>query len=195
MKASANFIAVCNQRIDAATEIIEQEFSSLSVEDFNRRPDEKNWSVAECIAHLLITNELYIKIFKSVAEKTYRRPFTTYLPLLPDIFGRMLVEGVSPDNEKKIKTFALFTPEQKTYNIDLIQTYKNSQEELKETLLGLEEFDLEKYIISSPISMIIVFCLEDAIELVVRHEVRHINQARNVIYTQKNEVKEQKVNS
>ena len=51
-------------------------FKTLSESQINWKPSPENWSIAECVDHLIVTNKLYLKEFeKQFSEKKNKNRF------------------------------------------------------------------------------------------------------------------------
>jgi len=156
-------------------------FGELSEDILNWKVNEEKWSIGQCIDHLNVTNKQYFAIFEKVIEGNYQSHWMRKMPGATNFMGKMILDSVKPLNEKKVKTFAVFEPIQSNIGINVIEEFKKGQNSLQQYFERMDRLDAEKIIVSSPVNKYIVYTLAKAIDIVVVHEQRHFNQAKNVL--------------
>ena len=166
-----------SQRLDRVTEAFHRLGSGMSEEHINLKPNPQEWSVSQVIEHLVAVNRSYQPIFDAVIAGDYRAPWTASLPFLPGWLGKMILKSVMPDNKRKTRTFPVWQPERGNANAMLFDEFRSSQEHLKEYLAKVEG---KECVINSPASASIVYSLDDAFEIIVTHQERHLGQAQRV---------------
>lgn len=158
---------------------VRSDLDSLSTDQLNWRPGPKQWSIGECLEHLITTNDLYSAIAESVLATQHRRPFLSRFPGYAGMCGRLLIRAVSP-NSRKVKTLSVFFPGRSSVDADEIDRFEESQRRLIDWIRKSEPLDLEGTFIASPPTALIVYSLMDGWRLVATHELRHLEQARRV---------------
>jgi len=88
-------------------------FSYLSENQLNWKPSSENWSVGECINHLLTTNKLYLDKIEKIMNLSPSESEKDYL-YSQSFMGKMITKAVDPVNVKKFKTFKVFLPDKST---------------------------------------------------------------------------------
>ena len=175
-----NQITDWSHRLNENLKKYESEFSSLLPEQLNWKPSPDSWSIGQCIDHIITTNSTYFPILRKVAQGNYNHRFLEKMPFLPAFFGNFLLKIVSPDYQKKSKTAPVFTPSRSEVSeIILIELAKN-HEELIFLLQQTEGLVHDEIIITSPASKVIVYSLSKAVEIILAHELRHLEQAKRV---------------
>lgn len=96
-------------------------------------------------------------------------------------FGKTVLNAVKPDRKKKMKTFSIWEPGQSRVGIDIISRFKKHQSELQKQINEAKELLTNRIVISSPASKIVVYRLEIAFDIVVNHEQRHLEQAKEIL--------------
>ena len=86
----------------------------------------------------------------------------------------MILKSVQPEEEKKIKTIAIWEPEKEPIDQDIVAVFTSHQTELKDILDRLSDHFNKGEVIASPANKNIVYKLEVAIEIIVAHEKRHL---------------------
>jgi hypothetical protein len=162
------------------TDEVRRDFGSLSVQQLNWKPSSDRWSIAQCIDHLETTNKAYFPIFEKIVNGGKKNTFWESLPWFPVFWGKMLIKSVSPEGARKLKAPTIFQPG--TSNIDqaILRRFIDQQNQVIGYMKATEGMNLEKIIISSPVSNIITYSLIDAYRIIVAHEKRHLLQAERV---------------
>ena len=76
-------------------------FGQLDERQLNWRPDPAKWSVAQCFDHLLNANREMFQAIDAANEPSASRTIWQRLPLLPRLFGRVMVRSQMPDASQK----------------------------------------------------------------------------------------------
>jgi len=164
---------------------VKNSFSSLSEEQLNWKVDEKSWSIAECMKHLMITGKAYRKKYEEMMEKKNTKKQEENEIYRPTFFGKVMLSFVNPESKRKISTPKAFNPKFKTSNLskEVLEKYQNSLEILGEEIktAHIKKQSLNKVKIKTPISSLISFSLGDYFEIHLRHNQRHITQAQRVM--------------
>ena len=171
-------IQTWTEQIDSTTKAFQENFQQLSADELNWKPDSKTWSVAQNMHHLIVINQTYYPIIKLVREGTYPLPWIANLKFMVNFFGNFILKSVSPDRKSKMKTFPLWEPSQSNLGGDMLYQFDKHQTELKELIHA--NADLLDAVISSPANKNIVYTLKSAFDIIVTHERRHLQQAKEV---------------
>lgn len=173
-------VAEAVREIERVTAGVRQEFGSLTPAQLNWKPAPDRWSVGECLEHLITANGTYFPIVEALLAGQYRKPFLSNIPGYTGMCGRMLVNAVSPQTARKVKTVPVFEPARSTVDADEITLFAEHQDKLIALIRKSERLTLDKTIVASPATSMIVYSLLDAWRLLAAHEARHLLQARNV---------------
>ena len=169
------------QEIDKITLVAEMLFSGLSSEQLNWKPNSETWSIAQNLEHLIVVNETYYPVLSSLKKGTYKKRFLANFGFIVSFFGKTVLNAVKPDRKKKMKTFSIWEPGQSRVGIDIISRFKKHQSELQKQINEAKELLTNRIVISSPASKIVVYRLEIAFDIVVNHEQRHLEQAKEIL--------------
>ncbi len=167
-------------QIDQTTNDFVQTFGSLTDEQLNWKPDEKTWSIAQNVRHLILINESYYPLLESLRKGKYKPPYISKFGFLVNFFGRTLLKSVEPGRNKKVKTFRIWIPEEKKVFTDILKKFEANQEILKAQIRDSEDLLEKKSLVSSPANPNIVYKLETAFDIITTHAQRHFNQAKEV---------------
>jgi len=167
--------------IDAVTSGFKEKFGNLTAEQLNWKPNEQTWSIAQNIDHLIVINETYYPVIKSIRKGTYKLPFMGKMGFMVNSLGKMILNSVQPDRKRKIKTFPIWEPSKSNISPDILNRFEKHQEELKSMIAGSKDLLEKGTVISSPANKNIVYKLEMAFNIIVTHEQRHLEQAKEIL--------------
>lgn len=160
--------------------LFNQQFGGLSDDQIQKKLNPVTWSIAENIDHIIKVNSTYIPIFKAIDAHTYTRPFMSRIPLVTKKFGSMILNAVSRNRTKKMKTFPIWEPSQSKIENPISQLLENHQT-IGTLALTISKAVQMGIVIASPASSMIVYSLEDALSIIVEHEIRHFEQAKELL--------------
>ena len=103
--------------------------------------------------------------------------------MLPSFWGKMVLKAVAPETTRKRKNPKIFNPSSSGVDEGIIRRFIEQQNDIVGYMKATEGMDLEKIIISSPVSPLITYSLIDAYRIMVTHEKRHFLQALGVLET------------
>lgn len=173
-------ISTWHQRIDAVTHQVEAQFSTLSSEQLNWKLSPNEWSIAEVLAHLNLVNTSYHEVIRHAIQGNSDMGFTHKLGFLVRLLGDMIYKSVEPTRAKKIKTFAVWEPTQSDVAAPIVSEFVQQQEALKKLIVESKPLLEQDVVIPSPANRYIVYKLHKAIEIIIAHEERHLQQALEV---------------
>jgi hypothetical protein len=172
--------------IDKITEHFVEDFSTLTIEQLSWKPNPQTWSIAQNIEHLIIVNETYYPVLASLKAGTYKIPFIGRFGFMVSFIGKTVLNAVKPDRKKRMKTFPIWEPTNSQVKGDILDKFKKHHGELKKQIKASEDLVEKGTVISSPVNKNIVYKLEIAFDIIVYHELRHLEQAKEVLQLIKN---------
>jgi hypothetical protein len=155
-------------------------FGGLSAEQVNWKPDAHEWSVGQCFDHLIVSNRPYVGIFEQVLAGPRRPRGWERVPLLPRVFGSLLVGMLRPDSGRKLRARPAFYPSSSRLAPSIIATFLAQQDTLLRLMDASRVLDLDGITITSPVMDLVTYSLMDACRIVVVHEQNHFVQATRV---------------
>lgn len=168
-------------RLQAVTDAFYEMCRNLDSAELNWKPSPETWSIAQILQHLIQLNTTYFPAFISLQAGTYRVSWIAKFPFVPKMFGQMILNSVKPHNVRKVKTFPIWEPIQSSLDPSIIEAFVNHQNALRNWIETLSPLLGKRTFISSPANASIVYSLEDAFQIIVTHEERHLGQARRVL--------------
>jgi DinB superfamily len=161
-----------------------REFGRLSAAQLNWKPGPGQWSVGECLVHLIKTNRGFFPVLEAVARGGHRPSAWERWSPLSGFFGRVVERSLSRDGGRKFKARAEFVPAASDIAPDVVEQFAAHQNELagRARAAGAAA-DPARTIVTSPVSAFVTYSLLDALRVVLAHERRHLRQARRVTET------------
>lgn len=167
--------------LNAVTESVKRDFGQLSSETLFLKAKPNEWSILENFDHLTKVNSSYFPIFKKLITGNFKGAFIGKFGFFTRMFGNMIYTSVSDGGKKKVRTFPLWEPNLATGSENIIDEFHSHQAELIHWINQLESFVEKKAVIHSPTNKLIVYSLEQAFDIIVAHEKRHLEQAKRVL--------------
>jgi len=164
-------------QIDANTKLVQDLFGQFTPEQLNETSG-AHWSIAQNLEHLILINSSYFPIIEQLQQKDYKRPFHGRFQFIVKFLGGFVKQSVEPSRQKKMKTFPVWEPNETIQINDIIEQFKAHHEELKRYVELATPFIQNKTVIHSPASKVIVYELDTVFEIIIQHELRHIEQAK-----------------
>lgn len=167
-------------QLDENTRNFQEAFGHLGEAQLNHRPDPTTWSIAQNIDHLMVINSSYLPVLEQVRAGSLKLPFYARFSFIVSWIGAQILASVQPDRKNKVKTFPLWEPSSSDLPPDILARFTDHQEMVKSVVLDSQDLVQRGTIVTSPASPYIVYRLETLFELIIVHERRHLEQARNV---------------
>ena len=158
-------------------------FGRLDGRQLNWKADERSWSVAQCFDHLLTANREMFQAIDAALDPGVPRTIWQRMPLLPRLFGRVMVQSQRPDATRKFTAPPKAAPSASTIEPAIVERFIAGQHEAAGRIRSIEERDAGPLIVVSPFVSFITYSVLDGCRLIVAHERRHFEQARRVMET------------
>lgn len=176
-------LATLMNKARVLTDEVRRAFGTLTPEQLNWKPAADAWSVAQCLEHLIITNEKEFPAIEQTLREDYRNPFWSRPPLLPKLFGRLMINLFGPENARRYKAPKSFRPSQSRIGETIVEDFAAHQAEFVRLFEQTARLDPEKTMVVSPVTDFITYSLLDCCRILVGHERRHFRQAVRVTQT------------
>ena len=156
-------------------------FGQLSAEQINWKPSRDEWGVGQCFDHLIISNRLLLTVIEEIRQGKRRPRAWERVPLLPRLFGRLLIRTLRADAGRKVKAPRALNPSASHIPAAIITSFVEQQERLLQLMEETHGLELERVTITSPVARFITYSLMDAYRLIVVHEQNHFLQASRLL--------------
>jgi DinB family protein len=166
--------------LDAVAWDAQSVFGRLDERQLNWRPDRVRWSVAQCFDHLLNVNREMLQAVDAATDDARQRTVWQRLPVLPGVFGWMLIRSQAPEAKRKFTAPRKAEPASSAIDPRIIERFVAHQRETAARVRALDGRDVARIIMVSPFAAFITYSVLDGCRLIVTHERRHFEQARRV---------------
>jgi len=166
---------------------VEQEvrldLSKLSAEQFNWRPAEGKWSVAECIDHLALVTGLMLENAKPVLEKARAAGMTGQGPYRYRMMGGWFVKMMEQPGKRPMPSPKNFAPGSNLEQAQVLARYQSVMRDFAETMEASYSLPLDKLKARSAAEGggWLKFNIAAWYAASLAHNRRHLAQARRVM--------------
>lgn len=169
------------QSLAETSHAAEQHFRPLSKEQLNWKPSPNKWSIAQCLDHLIRTNEGYLEQFELIKSGQKQLSLWERVPFLPTFFGNFLLKASDPANQQRVPAPKHFRPARSNFPPEILDNFLAHNRAVMQSMKQLPEGNLNRYRLTSPASPILAMRLDQAVQLLAIHEQRHLQQALRVM--------------
>jgi len=169
------------QQVETIAQQAQENFGSLTAAQLNWKPSPEKWSIAQCLDHLIVSDNTYNNRFNKIINGTYKPSFWTKISPFSRYFGSYLVKNAGAVIKKKMKRPVIFKPSNSAIDAGIVLRFMAHTESLASYFKKLGDPATQKIKITSPVSGLITYSIADTIALLSGHEQRHFNQAMNVL--------------
>jgi hypothetical protein len=153
--------------------------SGLRESQFNWRPSPQKWSMAECLLHLNIVGDRYVRIIEIALEAAKSRSFVARGVIAHGFFGKWILANTEPPPKRRYKSPRGFTPSYGQPITAVLPTFLHLQDQLTLQIEQSIGVDLGRVKVPAPV-LPVRFNLLLTLEWIAAHERRHLWQARQV---------------
>jgi hypothetical protein len=164
----------------AIGEDAQRTFGHLSPQQLNWKPAPERWSVGQCFVHLITSNSGYLPIIDGLITGRRKSRLREKLPVLPALWGKLLIKSLEPTQARKMKAPKKFEPAQSDVSGGIIHEFVVQQCLIMDKMKMTANLNLERIVITSPALSLVTYSLMDAYRIIVVHERRHFQQAQRV---------------
>jgi DinB superfamily len=153
--------------------------SGLRESQFNWRPDQQKWSMAECLLHLNIVGDRYVRIIETALEEAKVRRFVARGVVAHGFLGKWILANTEPPPKRRYRSPRGFTPSYGQPITAVLPTFLHLQDQLTLQIERSRGLDLGRIKVPAP-GLPVRFNLLLTLEWIAAHERRHLWQARQV---------------
>lgn len=158
--------------------------AGLSESQFNWRPGEGRWSIAECLVHLNRSVTATLPAFdRAIAEgRAKGRTAEGGGPARYGWFSRWMIASMEPPPKRRMKTFPIFqVPVGGSHTLaKVLPEFIVTRDQLVQRIRQADGLDLTRNRTVSPVTRLLRMPLGAYLQFVIAHDRRHLWQARQV---------------
>ena len=151
---------------------------------FNWQPnDGKEWSVGQCIEHLVRANRLYLDALEEAARAAIEKEGVGEpTPLVPGRLGRWFIDSIEPESGPKLNAPKKIVPPSYCMKMSTLVAFAGEQQRIIELVRDTAGIDCNSIKFKNPLAYgLRVFNLSTGLLVMTAHERRHLLQARRVV--------------
>ncbi|HVD88716.1 MAG TPA: DinB family protein [Jatrophihabitantaceae bacterium] len=159
--------------------------AGLTESQFNWRPGEGRWSIAECLVHLNRAVSATLPAFDRAISEGRAKGRTAPGgggPARYGWFSRWMIGSMEPPPKRRMKTFPIFqVPVGGSHAIvRVLPEFVAVRDQLADRVRQADGLDLRKNRTVSPVTRLLRMPLGAYLQFVITHDRRHLWQARQV---------------
>jgi hypothetical protein len=167
-------------QVDACEADAERLVADLDDEAVNWTPPSGGWSVAQCLNHLALMNDFYLRGWPEAVADAARAERGPFNGLHPTPFGRWFVSSMEPPYRMKSKAIQAATPASRVPRETLVADYKRSHETYRHLVRASAAVDVNRIVRPNAIVKQVKMRLATVLLIIPAHDRRHLWQASNV---------------
>ncbi len=168
--------------MNAADTAAEELSASLSDEDFFWRPDGgTRWSVALCLDHLAVANDLYGAAMQGGLEAAKERGWRRQGPAQPGFLGRKFAESLEPPVKRRTSAPGRIKPQATRSRAEILADYRAAHDRIRALLIEAAGVDVNRATFKNPFIGLVRMKVSSAFHIIAAHDRRHLWQAQQVV--------------
>ena len=170
-----------DRRVDATDRRATDLARGLSADQINWKPAPGVWSVGQCLQHLHVTNNVYLPAMASALDD---RPSGPVQDITPGWFGRWFIDTyIEPSpRTKRARAPGKIAPAQ-TVDPSVLDLLLQSNQLVRDLARKAAPYDVNRVRFRNPFVPVLRFTVGTGLEIVWRHQRRHLLQAERIRQT------------
>ena len=164
--------------LDAADQRARELANGLTPLQLNWKPSQDVWSVGQCLEHLRVANEVYLP---AMAASLAARRRGAVKDITPGWFGRWFIRNYIEPSSKSRRARA---PRKITPGVrvdpHILDLFLASNQTARELVRLANDYDVNRIRFTNPFIPLLRFTVGTGLEIVSRHQRRHLLQAERV---------------
>lgn len=150
----------------------------LTAVQLNWRPSPTQWSIGQCLDHLLVANKVYLPPLAASLESARHK---TVEEITPGWFGRWFIKSyIAPSPaSKKSKAPSKITPVSEV-DATILQQFLDSNEQTRQMVERAGPYDVNHVRFRNPFIPLLRFTTGTGLEIISKHQDRHLLQAERI---------------
>jgi len=154
--------------------------NALTPQQLNWKPGPAQWSVGQCLEHLSLANEVYLRAMSPALQGGGRRR-AVVSEITPGWFGRYFIRYYIEPSTKTRRTRA---PRKIRPNPEVpasvLERFLRSNQAIREFIDRARHYDVNRIRFTNPFVAVVRFTVGTGLEITSRHERRHLLQAERI---------------
>lgn len=168
------------QQFQAIRAGAEELLAGLNDAQFNWHPSPREWSIAECVDHLVLTGRAVLARLDEVIPEAFARGLSGQGPFRYRMLERWVVRLAEAPWRKKFKAPKSYVPSSGCPYAGVAPCFFAVQEGFLTSLRKADGLDFAKIRVPNPVTTWFTLSLGQYLAMHAAHERRHLRQARRV---------------
>ena len=173
-------LAKLNEQFARAADLAKAACTGLTEEQLTLRVDSAEWSIAECLVHLNLSSETFLSELNKACIEARQRQLHGDGPFRKDLRGRVLRWFMMPPARIKVRARSILEPSMIGPVEKALPRFLELQCELQKLIEEADGLDLNRMMITSPLSKLVRYNLFACFEIVIAHQLRHLWQIEHI---------------
>ncbi|WP_064197033.1 MULTISPECIES: DinB family protein [Emticicia] len=153
-----------------------EKFQNLSEESLLMPSSSRGWSIAQCLEHLNTYGVYYLPLFEKCLAESKEESSQEFLK--STWLGKLSIDSMNPEKGKrKFKAMKGYIPSQNLEADRVVAEFINQQERLLLILREAAKKNIQRIKIPISIAKFLKLNLGDALQFLIIHNERHMQQA------------------
>lgn len=173
------------QRVYEAFERAREHLRRLAEHDEARwaeRPEPGRWSAVECVAHLNLTSEAYLRVIDDGLARAERLPAGAHVRYRLGPVGWMLLASMAPWLRLRVRTSAPFVPAAQLGRDTVLTAFERLQDEQLRRVERADGLAIDRVRVTSSFNERVTYNLFACLSFLPRHQERHLRQAERALH-------------
>jgi len=167
-------------QIDGCQAEAERLVADLDDEAVNWAPPPGGWSVAQCLSHLALMNDFYLRGWPEAVADAAGAGRGPFRGVHPTPIGRWFARSMEPPVKMKGKAIKAVTPGPRVARETLVADYKRSHETYRHLVRASAAVDVNRIVRPNAIVKQVRMRLSTVLLIIPAHDRRHLWQAAHV---------------
>ena len=165
--------------LDAADARAAALVKNLTIDQLNWKPRPDAWSIGQCLEHLCLSNEVYTEPMLAALGSPGTGPVDE---IRPGWFGRWFIRRyIEPTTQRtRARAPSKAVPVVRQIDAAIVDRFITSNARIREVIAAARQHDVNHVRFRNPFVPLIRFTVGTGLQIVARHNHRHLLQAERV---------------
>jgi hypothetical protein len=141
-------------------------------------PDEgRRWSVALCLDHLAVANDVYGRAIRGAIEKARANGWHRTGPAAPGFFGRRFIASLEPPVRLRSSAPRKIAPYPSRGRDEILAAFRSAHDEVRRLLVAAAAIDVNRATFQNPFLPLVRVKVATGFGVISAHDRRHLWQA------------------
>jgi hypothetical protein len=152
----------------------------VSDAQYNWRPEPGRWSMAQCVSHVVITDDIYVPVLENCVADARKKGLVGDGPFHHGALGNWFVRSMDAPARKRFKNPKMITPPPEQPLAKGLADFNAVHDRLLQVVYQANGVDLGRAKFRSPFLKVMKFSLGQGLAVMLAHARRHLWQAGEV---------------